>query len=110
VEFDISAKYPPETPRAGFLLMFQRLLDERFGLRIHRESREFAGYALILARRGPKLRPSPHAGAYRFSVRNGRATGFPISMTMLAGRLSRADFGLGRVVDLTGQPGVFDID
>src|SRR5256885_1456979 len=46
LQFDISAKYPPETSQGDFLLMFQRLLDERFGLRVHHETREFNAYAL----------------------------------------------------------------
>jgi uncharacterized protein (TIGR03435 family) len=107
--FDISAKYPLETPRADYLLMFQRLLDERFGLRLHHESRPFTAYALTVAKGGSKLRPTPNAGAYRFSVQKGHASGFSITMPMLAGRLSRPGFELDRrVVDMTGLTGAFD--
>ena len=109
--FDISAKYPPETTHGDYLLMFQRLLDERFGLRLHHESRAFTAFALAVAKGGSKLHASPSPGAYRFSVQKGHATGFSISMSMLADRLSRPGFGLERrVVDLTGLPGFFDID
>ena len=49
-------------------------------------------------------------GAYRFRAVNGHATGFSISMPMLAGRLSRPDFGLDRpVLDFTGMEGTFDL-
>jgi uncharacterized protein (TIGR03435 family) len=108
--FDISAKYPPGTRRADSLLMLQRLLDERFGLRLHHESREFTVYALIVAKNGPKLPASPDSGAYRFSVQQGHAAGFALSMPMLADRLSRPAFHLDRqVVDMTGLAGTFDI-
>ena len=108
--FDISAKYPAETSHADYLLMFQRLLDERFALRFHRETREFTAYALTVAKNGPKIHPSPTPGAYRFSVQPGRATGYSLSMSMFADRLARPAFHLDRkVVDLTGLEGVFDV-
>jgi len=109
--FDISAKYPPEISRADSLLMFRRLLEERFGLRVHHESRPFTAYALTVAKGGPKVHVSPDPGGYRFRAQNGHATGFSISMPMLADRMSRPDFGLDRrVVDLTGLSGVFDFE
>lgn len=107
--FDISAKYPPETPKADFQLMLQKLLEERFGLRTHHETREFAAYAMVVAKGGPKLQEAASPGAYRFSAQPGRATGFSISMPMLAARLRRTPFSLDRqVVDMTGLYGVYD--
>lgn len=38
-----------------FQSMVRKLLVERFGLKMHREPREMAAYALILAKDGPKL-------------------------------------------------------
>jgi uncharacterized protein (TIGR03435 family) len=108
--FDVSAKYPAETPHADFLLMFQRLLDERFALRLHHESRPVTAYALTVAKGGPKLRATPNVGAYRFSVQKGHASGFSLTLPMLADRLSRPAFGLDRrVVDMTGLTGAFDL-
>ena len=37
--------------------MLQALLEDRFKLKIHRESREVAVYALTVAKGGPKLKP-----------------------------------------------------
>ncbi|HTZ74915.1 MAG TPA: TIGR03435 family protein [Candidatus Aquilonibacter sp.] len=37
--------------------MLQALLEDRFGLRIHREAREVAVYELTVAKGGPKLKP-----------------------------------------------------
>jgi uncharacterized protein (TIGR03435 family) len=39
--------------------MLQTLLADRFHLKIHHETRDLPAYALVLAKNGPKLRPSP---------------------------------------------------
>ena len=39
-------------------LMLQVLLEERFHLKVHRETREIPVYALTVAKNGPKLKPS----------------------------------------------------
>jgi uncharacterized protein (TIGR03435 family) len=46
----------PET--AEIRKMLQRLLAERFGLRLHRETKEVRLYLLVPAKTGPKLTPS----------------------------------------------------
>ncbi len=111
---DIQARFPPDTPNSKFLLMFQRLLEERFKMVSHREPRQFSVIALVRGN-GKKGAPGIHpaaapGGAYRFKAVGGHATGFSISMAMLAGRLSRPDFGLDHpVLDLTGLEGTFDV-
>jgi uncharacterized protein (TIGR03435 family) len=54
--FDVQAKYPPDTPRETRNLMMQALLAERFGLKIHKESKEVQVYNLVVAKGGPKLK------------------------------------------------------
>lgn len=39
--------------------MMQALLADRFRLRVHRETRKIAGYALVVAKGGPKFRETP---------------------------------------------------
>ena len=66
--FDILAKAPGDALRADaaieptMRLMLQRLLEERFSLRVHSETRTMPVYALQLARRdgrvGPSMRPT----------------------------------------------------
>lgn len=109
--FDISAKFPTETPEHDVLLMLQSLLAERFDLVLHRETRQFSAYALVIGKGGPKLHPAAAPeGSYRFRAQEGHAVGFSISMAMLADRLSRPDFQLDRqVIDLTGLKGTFDL-
>jgi uncharacterized protein (TIGR03435 family) len=43
-------------------LALQNLLADRFQLRIHRESKEVPGYALAVAKNGPKMKESQQAG------------------------------------------------
>lgn len=63
--FDIAAKVAPEdAPKLDKLKMEQRctmllpLLEERFGLKYHHESRELPMYSLVVAKSGPKLKVS----------------------------------------------------
>ena len=105
--FDISAKFPPGTPDSQILLMLQRLLDERLGLKLHREPREFSAYALVVDSRGSKLRPTATPGPYRFSARGGHAEGRSVTLAQFADRLAKQ---VGRqVVDFTGLTGQFDL-
>jgi len=56
--FDISATLPAGTGKAQFRLMKKALLEERFGLKAHLETRESQVYDLVVARGGVKLSPS----------------------------------------------------
>jgi uncharacterized protein (TIGR03435 family) len=56
--FNVVAKVPPGTTSEQFRLMLQNLLAERAGLKVHWETKEMAGYTLVLAKGGPKLRES----------------------------------------------------
>jgi uncharacterized protein (TIGR03435 family) len=60
--FEVSAKAETSVPQAQMRLMVQRLLAERFGLVVHRETREMDTYTLVTARRdgrlGEKMRSS----------------------------------------------------
>jgi len=53
--FDIEAKMDPTTSRAQVRLMVQSLLEDRFRLAFHRETRTFPVYELLAANGGPKL-------------------------------------------------------
>ena len=56
--FDIVAKLPDAASRRQARLMLRRLLADRFGITVHRESREMPGYALTVGPRGSKLKES----------------------------------------------------
>lgn len=56
--FDISVKVPPGATSQQAATMLQNLLAERFQLTLHHESVQFSGYALVVAKGGPKLMES----------------------------------------------------
>jgi uncharacterized protein (TIGR03435 family) len=56
--FDIEATVPDGTPKEELNAMLQSLLEERFGLKVHRGSQTGQGLALIVGKDGPKLKPA----------------------------------------------------
>jgi uncharacterized protein (TIGR03435 family) len=57
--FDIVAKLPAGSTPAQIPEMMQALLADRFKLTLHRESKEFSVYALVVAKGGIKMKESP---------------------------------------------------
>jgi uncharacterized protein (TIGR03435 family) len=90
--------------------MFQALLEDRFQLRVHTETRELQQYKLVIAKSGFKLRERKEeaSGAERAGTTVGRGLiqGYRVSISNLAGFLTGE---LGRlVVDGTGLTGNYD--
>ena len=59
--FDVQGKPPDNTKPADRRAMLRALLEDRFKLRVHRETRQMPVYALTVAREGrlgPNLKPS----------------------------------------------------
>src|ERR1035441_9308403 len=56
--FDIEAKVPDGTPKQELNAMLQSLLEERFGLKVHRATKTGQGFALMVGKDGPKLKPA----------------------------------------------------
>ena len=56
--YEINATVPPGTPKDQVPLMLQSLLEDRFKLTLHRESKELPIYALLVGKNGPKLKES----------------------------------------------------
>ena len=108
--FDISAKYPPDIKDDDRVLMLRRLLEERFKLSVHYESKDGPGYALVVGKSGFKLKPVEPGGSSTDSE-GGRVqtlTATKISMAQLADFVSRK---LGEVVvDRTAIDGVYDLN
>lgn len=69
--FQIEATMPPDTTKEHFRAMLQDLLVDRFKLKIHRESKEVRGYALVVGKSGPKMKKFVEAPGADYS---GRAT------------------------------------
>jgi uncharacterized protein (TIGR03435 family) len=60
LRFDVQAKAedPASTTRQQLLTMLQNLLVERFQMKFHYVTKEEPGFALVVAKSGPKLHPS----------------------------------------------------
>ena len=115
--FDITATFPQgSVPERDWRPMLQKVLVDRFGLAIHRETREVPTYDLVLARKDGSL------GAQL--VRTDGSCEKPSACTLLVNRQSLTartqaiqkitpalQSLTGRpVVDRTGLTGTFDID
>jgi uncharacterized protein (TIGR03435 family) len=57
--FDILARMPEGATKEQMPEMLQALLAERFQLKVHRENRDHAVYALVVGKGGSKLKESP---------------------------------------------------
>jgi uncharacterized protein (TIGR03435 family) len=122
--FDIEAKVPDSTRKEELNAMLQSLLEERFGLKVHRSTQTRQGFALAVGKNGPKLKPAeppldpqkriadtqqrmreresdtPVVGLTRMSARS-------ITTEELAARLVR--FAEAPVVDETGLTGKYSV-
>lgn len=78
--FDIDAKIPQGGSQTDVRRMLQSLLEDRFGLKVHRGSKELAVYGLLVGSDGPKMKeaevdpadPAPAAGGVDVKVTGGR--------------------------------------
>jgi uncharacterized protein (TIGR03435 family) len=57
--YHLQAAMPAGTSKEQKKLMLQHLLAERFHLSVHHEARNFPGYKLAVASKGPKLKEAP---------------------------------------------------
>ncbi len=57
--FDINAKLPDGSTGEQIPPMIQALLADRFGMKVHREMRDFPVYALVMGKTGLKMKESP---------------------------------------------------
>jgi uncharacterized protein (TIGR03435 family) len=58
IQYTVIANVPAGTTKEQLPMMWQRLLQERFHLEVHHEVRDFPTYELVVAKGGPKLKPS----------------------------------------------------
>jgi len=92
----------------GIRLRMRTLLADRFGLVVHKETKELPVYALMVVKGGPHLQPTTSDGL-KINNRNGLVICRKISMKDFAERA--LSYRMGRsVIDKTGIPGEFDFD
>jgi uncharacterized protein (TIGR03435 family) len=86
------------------------LLENRFKLAVRRETKVASGYALVVAKGGPRLKEPTEVrqGDGSITAGRGRLVAQKVPLSMLAVQLTRL---VGRsVADETGIEGVFDFD
>ncbi len=128
--YQISAKAegtPSEAMIGGS--MMRALLEDRFKLKIHRESKEMAVYALTVAKGGPKLQPFKEGSCWKplgdAEVRSGPPPGLQMcrmpvpeskgpNVTLDAQGMGLFEFSVWfgldrRVIDKTGLVGLFNL-
>jgi uncharacterized protein (TIGR03435 family) len=106
--FDIIAKAGVAADETQLRLMLRALLADRFGLKLHTESRTVQAYAITVAKGGPKFHESPTDGPFVLE----RAS--PVILNAHHARMLDLAQGIsgeiGRpVVDATGLTGRYEI-
>ena len=108
VHVDIAAKYPAGSTAEERRDMMEALLEDRFKLAIHRETRQLQGYALVVAKNGFKLQPLKDDCRQSQSHSGGRVEAMEarcVSMDTLANRLGV--YTAIRIENKTGIEGNF---
>jgi uncharacterized protein (TIGR03435 family) len=107
--YDVFAKPEAGQPPLSyqqFKPLLQELLQQRFHLAVHRETRDLPGYALTVAKGGPKLQPGSGATEQIYILPNG-IRGQALPLPLFAALLSRP---VGRpVADRTNIQGNYNI-
>jgi uncharacterized protein (TIGR03435 family) len=117
--YEISAKVPADATTEQVPLMLQKLLEDRFKLKVHREEQNVQVYALEVSRDGHKLQTTTASGRPPGCARvvtggtdiGAAADCSNLTMSQLAQQLQSlapAYFREGPVVDRTGLSGSFD--
>jgi len=104
-QFFIEAKGDPAATPEQCLEMMQALLEDRFRLAVHKETRQLPIYSLVVAPSGPKFHESAAATRPGFQGADGHLRAQKISMAILVQLLSRS---IGPVQDLTGLTSRYD--
>jgi uncharacterized protein (TIGR03435 family) len=118
---DVEAKVEGSPGDDEIRLMFQTLLEDRFHLKVHRETREMALYDLMIAKGGPRLtpasenskitvdgRPIPKGSRGVLGVDGGHLVGKGATIAEMVDTL--CIMMRGPVEDRTGLPGTYDYD
>ncbi len=117
--YEILAKVPGDAKKDQVPRMLQKLLEDRFKLQVHRESRATQVYVLGVGKGGPKLETSVPNGSRKPGCAraiNGdvgaAADCYNITAAQLAQQLQTlapAYFRDGPIVDRTGLTGTYDL-
>ena len=120
LRFDITATVPDGASKEQFQSMLRNLLETRFKMTSHRESKEMPIYALLVAKNGPKIKPTAEIdgkaaeeqlatmqaaeGKDGFPVLSLHAPGLIVETKGGRGRVTAKDVPMAKFADLlTGQ-------
>jgi len=105
VKLDLVGKSPKPATDAQLWAMVRPLLEERFHMKYHEETREVSGLAMVVGKKGHKLKAS-EGGSNNLAMNGGVFTGSNVTLGRLAGLLSAV---LRRPVrDETSLEGTYD--
>ena len=133
--YDIHAKLPAGAKREQVPEMLQTLLEERFQIKMHRDSKEFSVYGVVVGKGGLKMKESPldpetegeggknavnvtaEGGARGTTINFGRGAYFTLADNKFEARkltMAQLADSLGRfverpVVDMTELTGTYDL-
>ena len=102
--FDITATVADMTGD-NFPLTLQTLLEDRFKLKVHRETREGSVYDLNIAKTGVKLQPTPPGACTPFTLAKNRPTQ-PSNENWCGWRQSRPGLRVGTGITFADPTGV----
>lgn len=111
--FDVDAKTEADIPLNYKLLqpLLQELLEQRFGLKVHRETKVRPGYALVVAKGGPRLKgtntPAEDSYIVPDQMQGAQLHDASVSMSSLATIISQIVHR--PVIDKTGLSGNYDL-
>ena len=116
---EAKAENPASATQDQLFLMLQSLLADQFKLKVHFETQQQDGYALVVDKNGPKMKKSTTEGGEIITGRPGvNATGGRqntlicqrVPMTSLALRLTNQSGLSAAIVDKTGLTGAYDFE
>jgi uncharacterized protein (TIGR03435 family) len=113
--FDIEAIAPGSPTDDDLRSMFQALLEDRFKLKYHWESREMPLYDLLIAKNGPRLKPSDPKRKLPIGPRPdpepgvSRLRGSASIEILVTGLSARLDAPVRNLTGLTGGSYDFDV-
>ncbi len=114
--FDVAGKAPESTSPEKLKLMLQALLEDRFRLAVHKDTRPLPGFALAVGKGKPKMKAAAGtgdagcqsqtlSGAVAFVCRNMSMDAFAQRLRGMAG-----DYLTLPVTNATGLDGTFDFE
>jgi uncharacterized protein (TIGR03435 family) len=118
-QVEAAAEDPATTTLEQLAQMLQTMLADRFKLKLHRETQELPGYALVVAKKGPKLKQVYGEEQSPLPVPNDRGeltikgTAKLSALAQILSSFSPVFSPAGEVVpiaDKTGITGVYDLE